>query len=223
MGFNIAGIAINANLEDNITELSNILGENLVLDSEIDFETASENWKEEGIFDVYFGDHGTLIFGNTESLDDDFKAPKLQVFTFAISETSMLFAFTHSENNKILRAVMNVEGETVDEHGDELDAEENHDDISEVIWKQMSNVLGESYWKIEPDAKAYRYRIKENMHDKEDREIEAVYTAPTPKAPIVPSTPVVVQETDTPSEESEDSKKMVEILEIKRDILHLPE
>lgn len=204
MGFNIAGIAINANMEDNITELSNILGENLVLDSEIDFETASENWKEEGIFDVYFGDRGTLVFGNTEVLDDDFKAPKLEVFTFAISESSMLFAFTHSENNKVLRAVMNVEGEMVDEYGDELDVEEDHDDISEVIWKQISNVLGESYWKIEPDAKAYRYVIKGNSHDK--GEIEAVYAPPTPKTPIAPPATIEVQETHTPPEEL-DTKK----------------
>lgn len=64
MGYNISGIVINKNLREEIEELSKILNLNLEFVKEIDFETASENWKDEGIIDLYFGEDGTLIFAN---------------------------------------------------------------------------------------------------------------------------------------------------------------
>ena len=61
MGHNISGIAINKNFENNTEELSKLLGVELQIENEIIFEDASENWKEEGYFDVYFSKNGTLI------------------------------------------------------------------------------------------------------------------------------------------------------------------
>lgn len=56
MSYNISGVVINKNLKGCDIELSKLLQLDLEFICEIDFETASENWKKEGIIDVYFSD-----------------------------------------------------------------------------------------------------------------------------------------------------------------------
>lgn len=160
MGFNISGVVINKSLENNNEELSKILGLNIDFKREIDFETASENWKEEGIVDVYFGEKGTLVFANHDLCLEGYSYPQANILTFALSETSMTFSFGYSENDNIIRSKMDVNGEIIDENGEKLQVENENDDISEVIWKQIETVLGKSFWSIEPEEKAYRFLIK---------------------------------------------------------------
>lgn len=62
MGFNISGLAINKNYEKDFDKLQEELGWNLKKESEISFESASSNWTEEGICNVYFTEKGTLMF-----------------------------------------------------------------------------------------------------------------------------------------------------------------
>ena len=72
MGFNVSGLVMDRNYEDNFTELQNGLGWKLEKESEIDFETASENWKELDICDVYFSEKGTLIFLSPDMCSEPF-------------------------------------------------------------------------------------------------------------------------------------------------------
>ena len=62
MGFNLSGLAINQNYKDSFDQLQKGLGWTLKKESDINFETASSNWKEDGICDVYFSENGTLLF-----------------------------------------------------------------------------------------------------------------------------------------------------------------
>ena len=175
MGFNISGIVINRNLEKNNEVLSKILNLNLEFDKEIDFETASENGKDEGIIDVYFGNNGTLIFANEDlCLGDGYSFPKTNIMTFALSETSMAFNFAYTENGNIIRSKMEINGEIIDEKGNKLEIENDEEDISEIIWKLISEILGISFGSIEPNEKAFRFSIKKSSHINSEDEIQEV-------------------------------------------------
>lgn len=161
MGLNISGIVINKNLEGNTDQLSKILNLNLEFDREIDFETASENWKEEGFIDVYFSENGTLIFANEDlCLGEGYAYPGANILTFASSETSMAFNFSYTENNEIIRSKLEVNGEVIDEYGNKLITEIENEDISEVIWNQISAVLGKKFGDIQLQEKSLRFYIK---------------------------------------------------------------
>lgn len=156
MGMNVAGFVINKNYTNHIDELQEKLGFQLEEVSDIDFETASENWKEENVFDLYFTEKGTLIF--VEMDVDPLIIEKQMVLTFANSETSMAFRLDYYVGKNLQRSLMEVEGERVSNDGDEFMHEEDGQEVGEVVFNQMEEMLGESFWSIEPDAKAVRYK-----------------------------------------------------------------
>src|SRR5690606_35324236 len=124
-----------------------------------DFETASENWKEEGIVDVYFSEKGTLIFMNSDLCLDTYSYPQTNILTFVLSENSMSFYFGYSENNDIIRSKMEVNGKVISKEGNKLQVENETNDVSEVIWKQIEMVLGKPFKDIKPEEKVHRYLI----------------------------------------------------------------
>jgi len=161
MGHNISGIAINKNFENNIEELSKLLGVELLLDNEINFEEASENWKEEGYFDVYFSKNGTLVFANIDYCLEPYFHKETNILTFALSETSMTFNIGYTENDVLVRSIMKVNDEIVDEEGEPLQCEiDNEDDMTEAIFDQVGEVIGMHFYEIELDEKAYRFKLK---------------------------------------------------------------
>ena len=165
MGFNISGLVMDRNYEDNFTELQNGLGWKLEKESEIDFETASENWKELDICDVYFSEKGTLIFLSPDMCSEPFILKRNNTLSFTISETSMVFNFNYCERGVLERSILEVENSRINDEGEKLDIEENILDTSEIIWSQLEVVLGESFWDIEPDEKVERYRfVKTEKH-----------------------------------------------------------
>ena len=161
MGHNISGIAINKNFENNTEELSKLLGVELQIENEIIFEEASENWKEEGYFDVYFSKNGTLVFANIDYCLEPYSHKETNILTFALSETSMTFNIGYTENDVLVRSIMKVNDEIVDEEGEPLQCEiDNEDDMTEAIFDQIGEVIGTHFYEIELDEKAYRFALK---------------------------------------------------------------
>lgn len=161
MGHNISGIAINKNFENNTEELSKLLGVELQIENEIIFEEASENWKEEGYFDVYFSKNGTLVFANIDYCLEPYSHKETNILTFALSETSMTFNIGYTENDVLVRSIMKVNDEIVDEEGAPLQCEiDNEDDMTEAIFDQIGEVIGMHFYEIELDEKAYRFSLK---------------------------------------------------------------
>lgn len=160
MGHNISGIAINKNFENNIEELSRFLGVELQLDKEIDFEDASENWKEEGYFDVYFSKNGTLVFANIDYCLEPYSNKENNILTFALSETSMTFNIGYTENGEVVRSIMKVNDEVLDEEGEPLQCEIDNEDMTEAIFDQIGEVIGIHFYEIELEEKAYRFNLK---------------------------------------------------------------
>lgn len=157
MGFNISGIAINRNYEREFEQLQKELGWNLEKQSEIDFETASSNWTEDGICNVYFTEKGTLMFIGMEMCTESFPLQNTNTLTFALSETSMAFNINYCENGVEKRSIMEVNDARMVDEGEKLEVEENSEDTSEIIWNQIEKVIGKKFWDIEPDEKAVRY------------------------------------------------------------------
>ena len=159
MGFNISGLVVNKNYKEKIKELEKDLSWNLSASEEITFATASSNWKDEEFCDVYFSDHGTLIFLSMDKCTEAFPISDKKTLTFALSETSMAFNINYCEDGVEKRSIMEVEGERMSDEGDKLLVEDKSEDASEIIWNQIEVVLGKRFWDIEPDEKAYRFRF----------------------------------------------------------------
>ena len=137
----------------------NELGWNLKKQEEINFETASSNWKDDGICDVYFSENGTLLFISMDMCAQSWGIKNANTLTFALSETAMAFNISYCENGIEKRAIMEVEGNRMQDEGEQLKIEEKSEDASEIIWNQIEVVLGKRFWDIEMDEKAERYNF----------------------------------------------------------------
>ncbi|MDF7817317.1 hypothetical protein P1X15_06905 [Runella sp. MFBS21] len=168
MGFNISGIATNINFNNNLIELQKQLGLTLSFIEEINFEKASENWKEEEVCDIYFSEKGTLLFINMDLCVEPWSIENGDTLTFALSETSMAFNLNYCEGRKLRRSFMAMNDSIMSDEGEKLKVEENTSDASEIIWKQLDVVLGKSYWNIEPFEKAHRYKLVSIQRTKVD-------------------------------------------------------
>ena len=177
MAFNISGLAINKNYENEFVELQKELGWNLEKQSEIDFETASSNWTEDGICDVYFTEKGTLIFMSMDMCAESWSLKNDNTLTFALSETSMAFNINYNENGIEKRSIMEVNDERMQDEGEKLGIEDKSEDTSEIIWNQIEVVIGKRFWDIEPNEKAVRYvfgkaKIQEPIIESETKKVE---------------------------------------------------
>jgi hypothetical protein len=167
VGYNVSGLVVNKNYQDNFDELQKELGWTLKKEEDINFETASSNWKDDGICDVYFAESGTLMFISMDMCVESWGIKNANTLTFALSETSMAFNFNYSENKVLKRSIMEVGDNRMTEKGEKLEMEDNSEDTSELIWNQMEVVLGISFWSIKPEERAVRYHfvIEGNVQD----------------------------------------------------------
>ncbi len=172
MGFNISGLVIIRNFKENFEELQNLLGWDLEKGEEIDFETASSNWKEEDYCDVYFSEKGTLLFLEIDKCTTPYKLEEVNTLAFALSETTMAFSLDYCENGKEIRSIMEVDGEKIHDEGEKLKTEDTSEDTSEVIWNQIEVVLGKRFWDIQPEEKAHRYYFKSVVNSQKSVEEE---------------------------------------------------
>lgn len=161
MGFNISGIAINKNYEHSLNSLFQEFHWNLEGPEEVNFETASENWKDEDICDIFFTNSGTLILVNMDLCIEPWSVKGANTLTFALSETSMAFNLNYCEDKKLKRSIMEVNGNRMNDKGKKFPDE--NEDVSEIIWDQIGNVIGKKFMDIDFNEKALRFRfIKKN-------------------------------------------------------------
>lgn len=168
MGFNIAGVVVNDNYKRREKELAGQLGWDLEFVGEITFEEASANWKDEGIYDFYFSDNGTLIFTAFEEVIDAYSLKDHNVLTFCLSEMSMSFILHYSEGHNVKRSLIVSEDKVDMDEGEPLPEEKDGNNMSEVIWHCIDSTLGEKWNDIDFDGKAYRFRAKTEAIDPEE-------------------------------------------------------
>jgi len=164
MGFNISGIAINKNYKQDFEKLKRQYDWNLEGPVEVSFETASSNYTENDICNVYFTENGTLIFISMERcIDAGLCVSDANSMTFVLSEMSMSFIVNYYEGKQLKRAIMETEGDRMDDSGDPLPVEAISPDTSEIIWNQMKVLLGKSFYDIDLGDKALQYRFAKNV------------------------------------------------------------
>ncbi len=163
MGFNIAGLLINKNYKNNLNELEEIIGEKLIFDKEVVFEEGSENWKEANYCDIYYSEKGTLIFLSMERSGFEFYAKENDTLSFVLSEMTMTFSVNYVKKGKLIRSIVESEGDLLENEGTPLEFEKSEDDKSELIYYLFEKTLGESFYDIDLEAKCYRYKFAENQ------------------------------------------------------------
>lgn len=160
MGFNIAGIVINKNYENKIEELSRSLKIDFSFESEISYQEASEDWKKDGICDIYFAENGTLLFlPFNKGAINSYSIANQNVLTFAYSETSMAFNFCYYENGLLRRSISEINGNRFINRGKPLEEEAIHNEVSELIFDKIGTLLGQKFWDIDFESKAFRYNM----------------------------------------------------------------
>jgi len=182
MGFNISGIAIDKNWQHNFEELQKVFGWELLEQEEIDFETASANWKDDHLCDVYFTAKGTLLFIPMDMCIEAWTVPTANSFTFALSETSTAFNFNYAEGETVTRSVMEVNDELMTDEGTPLPAETNSEDTSEMILHQIGIMIGKSFQDIDLGEKAIRYTFGTPKEAVPELQVEVSSKEPTPES-----------------------------------------
>lgn len=157
MGFYLSGVVLNKNFQNNFEELQTELGWKLKKGEEIDFETASENDKEEEFCDVYYTENGTILFVEMDMCTQPYPIVGCNTMAFAMADSSGAYNLDYCENGVVKRSIMEVDGNRVQDTGNALTVEEKSSDVSEIIWNQMETMIGKRFWDIEPEEKANRY------------------------------------------------------------------
>lgn len=174
MGFNVAGLVIDKDYQQDLPSLERILGVRLVPEGEVSYEEASENYKEGDYCDVYFCEQGTIVYTNVEFTLGKYVAKGQKVLAFTWYEISDAFYLRYSEDGMVKRTKMVAEGEVSLDEGEPL-PEELHlaaqpkptdeedwgemDNTPEVIEALFESLIGMSIYAVEPDCKCYRYRM----------------------------------------------------------------
>jgi hypothetical protein len=165
MGFNISGLVIDRNYENDISELESIIGEKLVFEKEVIFEETLESWKEDSYCDIYFSKKGSLILLSMEIGGFEFFADNQTAFSFVLSEMSMTFTINYTKNNKLVRSIM-VSEDMIEDEGEPFEFETDDEDKSELIYQLIENTLGESFHEIDLEARCFRYSFKQEPQNK---------------------------------------------------------
>ena len=171
MGYNIAGLVINKNYGKDIQELSKDLKWGIEVLEEVDFETASANWTPEGEFRLHFTDKATMIFFPHDWVADQYKAKTADTLNYAYSATSMAFHIDLFKAGKLIRTIMDYNGEIQFENGDALELEAEHQEASGLTFALMDELLEDGFGAIDLGAKSFRCK-KTKYIETDPKEIE---------------------------------------------------
>lgn len=159
MTYDISALVINKNYQDDLDALQRELGWTLEQEEDVSFETASSNWKDDEVCDIYFSEKGTLVFISTERCSEALELKRANTLTFSHSETTLEYSLFYCERGVLEREILDIEYDRVTDEGERLDVEDISEDASEIIWNQLDAVLGESFWDIDPQEQCVRYRF----------------------------------------------------------------
>jgi hypothetical protein len=162
MSFNFTGIALGKNLEDNISEIEEILGFKLIFIEETDFEEAMMEYMSSNTCYLYYGVNGVLIFTPEPFtiVNQDKKSEQLMITTFSASETVMMFMISASKNGSEYRELMEYNLEKMEDRGAKFEAETEADDGFSILVKAISQTIGENFWNIPQDATTMKYKTQ---------------------------------------------------------------
>lgn len=155
MGFNLAGLIVRKKLTE--IEIGTFLETSLHFLEEVDFETATSDFRDENTIDVLQTEKGTLIitgFGNIY----DLASIKEEVIQFMVSDISDTYYFEQYSDGNLLRKYITSQGETAEDIGEGIISEE--DDIMDKVWTLTDEYLQNGFVENMFDMKFKRYETK---------------------------------------------------------------
>jgi len=171
MGFNIAGLVINQNYEKDIKKLGRDLKWGIEIIEEVDFETASSNWTPEGEFRLHFTDKATMIFFTHEWVADKNRSRTADTLNYAYSATSMAFQVDLFKSGKMIRSIMEYDGEKKMQRGEPLELEKIHQTSDGLTFALIDELLGDEFGSIDLSEKSFRCK-KTKYIESDQKEIE---------------------------------------------------
>ena len=154
MGFNIAGMVINSNYDQDIHKLENDLHTGLEIIRECSFEEASSNWKDDGLLYIHFAQKGTKIFFSHEMAMDRGLSQNHESMSYAYSATAMAFYLSYNNiAQDQYREIMESEGTRNMSQGNALPLETDNPTADGLIFALIDKVLEQNWHEIEMEAK----------------------------------------------------------------------
>lgn len=158
MGYNIAGLVIDTDYNQDIKRLSDDIGILLEVVDYTDFETASANWVEGDDIFVYFSTRGTMVFFANHCIEYQWHSKAARTINYAYSATSMAFYLDYYEGGTLRRSVMEHEGGRSHDTGDPLPQEKENTTVDGLIMTLMDELLGSPWQSIDHSAPVLRCR-----------------------------------------------------------------
>ena len=156
MGFNIAGLVINNNYDKDITQLEEDIHIGLEVVRESTFEDACSNWKEDGMYHVYFGDKGTMIFYGHEMAIEHNLSKRHESMSYAYSATAMAFYISYNNlADSQYREIMESEGDRNMDEGAPIPLEADHPTADGLTFALMDKIMEQNWHSIDFGEKCY--------------------------------------------------------------------
>ncbi len=172
MGFNIQGIAVSKKCNV-LSDITNELGIQVTNEFELSsFEKSISSFiDEDDIFLIPTTNGSIITMGDIDSIFDlslSSISKNGKALKFSIGETSMAFAFEYYENGELIRSIVTIEDQRIEESGKSLGVEfSGVEDMTELISMLMQEVSGDNIDTLDLSAKAYRHKQVKPVLEKE--------------------------------------------------------
>ncbi len=161
-------MVINNNFDHDISKLEDDLHIGLEVIRESNFEEAASNWKEDGLYHIYFGDKGTMIFYGHDMAIDRGLSQNHESMSYAYSATAMAFYISYSNiaDNEYREIMESEDGRTMSE-GSPLPIEADNPTADGLTFALIDKIMEQNWHEIDFGAKcivcrAGIYRPKNN-------------------------------------------------------------
>jgi hypothetical protein len=156
---NISGILVNKTFEKNDPRFENLVGYPLEFYKECTFKEALDNINDIKFMTVCFFEKGTLVLADFDYSGYIQHFENSKVLSFVLGDTSMCFCLHYSENKQLIRSIMEVNNEVIEESGQPLPDEIEISDLSITIRKLFHDILEIEIDDIPQDVKCYKCKI----------------------------------------------------------------
>jgi hypothetical protein len=166
MGFNLLGVAIDKEFADKQALYRELqIGDVEITNEHEVFENAVSSYSmdDDAVFITETASGSLITFGT--SIDfTTIKTKKLSengnVLLFVIGDTVGMYILLYAKNGKIIRYINYNQGEKIADKGHPLPIEEHNKDISEIIFALIGQIIGKSFWDLEPGHPSVMFKIR---------------------------------------------------------------
>ncbi|MCT2564742.1 hypothetical protein [Chryseobacterium herbae] len=154
MGFNFTGILINSQVDEQ--KIKNLFDAEISYLKEVDFEEATDSFRDENTVDIVQTETGTLIITGLGQIYDisDFDGDIIQ---FMISDISDTYYFEKYKDKVLERKYIYSQGDIAEDEGNGIIKE--NEDFTDQIWELADQYLQNNFKTDMFDQRFKRYQL----------------------------------------------------------------